>query len=211
MSISHIDRLARLRRRGARAIERFVGLGVCDYEPAMTNLPGAELEIVDLAPLVGDDRAVQRLGAEATRRALAEALETATHVHVAAHGAFDLDDPAASQVYLHDGGVSLRELSALRARDLRVVALSTCWSAEAATLPGRERICLPTALLDVGARAVLASLWAVEDQAGRDFMRDVYKRMRKLGAAAALTRAQAERAGTAPLRDWAGYLCYGGD
>jgi CHAT domain-containing protein len=124
---------------------------------------------------------------------------------------FDVDDPAASAVYLHDGALALRELAAARPRDLRMVALSTCWSAEAATLPGRERICLPTALLDIGARSVIASLWEVDDQAGRAVMCDVYRELRKRGPAGALNRAQAERAGKAPLREWAGYLCYGSD
>jgi hypothetical protein len=211
VAICHVDRMSRLRRRRSRAVARFVGLGVCDYEPVMRNLPGAELEVADLARIVGADPAAQRLGSAATTRALAEALATATHVHVAAHGMFDVDDPAASAVYLHDGALALRELAAARPRDLRMVALSTCWSAEAATLPGRERICLPTALLDIGARSVIASLWEVDDQAGRAVMCDVYRELRKRGPAGALNRAQAERAGKAPLREWAGYLCYGSD
>ena len=212
VAISQSDRLSRLQRRGPRTIDRFVGLGLAHYEPALTDLPGAEREVAAIAELLGDDCTTQQLGEAATRRAFIEAIGSATHVHVAAHGELVLGDPAASGIILRDGRIALRELGGMHPRDLRVVALSTCWAAEAATLPGRERVCLPTALLDIGARAVIASLWEVGDDAGGRFMLDVYRNMHKLGPAAALTAAQVIRASRGePLRDWAGFLCYGSD
>src|SRR5262249_46748783 len=144
----------------------------------------------------------------ATRSAFVEALRSATHVHVAAHGVFELADPAGSGLQFHDGRFQLRDLRGVQPRDLRVVTLPTCWSAEAAALPGRERICLPTALLDIGARSVVASLWEVGDESGPALMADMYRRMRVRGPAAALQAAQAEYARRgAPRRDWAGFVC----
>lgn len=210
IAVSQLDRLSRLRRRRPRAVQRFVGLGLASYEPRIADLPGAEDEIASIASVIGEPRATQRLGTAATCGALGEALGLATHVHVAAHGSFDLGDPAASGLELHDGRFTLRDLRGVRAHDLRVVVLPTCWSAEAATLPGRERICLPTALLDIGARSVVASLWEVGDESGPELMIGMYQRMAKLGPAAALADAQAVHARRrAPRREWAGFVCYG--
>jgi CHAT domain-containing protein len=59
---------------------------------------------------------------------------------------------------------------------------------------------------------VIASLWEVGDESGPRLMADLYRRMRELGPAAALSDAQAARARSgAPRRDWAGFLCYGSD
>lgn len=210
VAVAQLDRLSRLRRRAPSAIRRFVGLGLSSYPEPMTDLPGAEREVAEIAALVPERRATQHVGPAARRAALREALDTATHVHVAAHGSFDLGDPAASGIELHDGRFALRDLLDVRPRDLRVVALPTCWSAEAAMLPGRARICLPTALLGIGVRSVIASLWEVGDESGPQLMTDLYRRMRELGPAAALSDAQAVRARSgAPRRDWAGFLCYG--
>jgi hypothetical protein len=210
VAVSQIDRLSRMRRRASRTVDRFVGIGLSNYEPPMTDLPGAEEEVTAIASLVGEPRTTQQLGMAATRGAFGEALRSATHLHVAAHGSFDLGDPAMSGIELHDGRFTLRDLRDLRPRDLRVVALPTCWSAEAAMLPGRERICLPTALLDIGARSVIASLWEVGDESGPGLMTDLYQRMQDLGPAAALSDAQRVRASRgAPRRDWAGFICYG--
>ncbi len=210
VTISHMDRLSRLTRRGPRSIDHFIGLAISRYQPPLTKLPYAEPEVEAIAALAGD-RGATELGTAATRQALLDALVSATHVHVAAHGEFDLSDPARSGLLLQDGRLSLRDLRDLHASALRVVALSTCWSAEVATLPGRERICLPTALLDIGARSVVASLWEVGDRSGSELMCDLYKGMRKRGPAAALATAQAARAGLQPRCNWAGFLCYGAD
>jgi len=212
VAVSQLDRLSRLRRPAPRAVGRLVGLGIASYPPPMTALPGAEHEVATIAAVVGHRRATQRLGVAATRDALHDALRAATHVHVAAHGSFELGDPAASGLELQDGRFTLRDLRDLRPRDLRVVSLPTCWSAEGAMLPGRERICLPTALLDIGARSVIASLWEVGDRSGPELMAELYQQIRQRGPAAALTDAQAERARRgAPRRDWAGFQCYGAD
>jgi CHAT domain-containing protein len=212
VTVSQLDRLSRLGRKARRSVGRLVGLGVSRHEPAMPDLPGAESEIEAIAELIGRKRATSRLGQEATRGALADALGGATHVHVATHGHFDIEDPAGSGVVMHDGPFQLRDLHAVRPQDLRVVALPTCWSAEIAMLPGRARICLPTALLDAGARSVIASLWEVGDRSGSALMMDAYRRMRRVGPATALSAAQATRALAGELRrNWAGFVCYGSD
>jgi CHAT domain-containing protein len=95
---------------------------------------------------------------------------------------------------------------------MQLATLATCRSAESAQLPGRERICLPTALLDAGARGVIASLWPVEDRSSREVMVALYQRLRTEPPATALAGLQAERRrmdGSA--RHWAGLTFYGNE
>ena len=150
-----------------------------------------------------------------------EALPRATRLHVAAHGLFDAGDPARSGVVLggEDGGcetLTLRELRALDLRALRLATLATCRSAEHARLPGRERICLPTALHDAGARGVIASLWQVEDAPSVRVMEALYAELREHRPAVALARTQAKllrgpAATQLPARQWAGLVFYGNE
>ncbi|TMQ02159.1 MAG: CHAT domain-containing protein [Deltaproteobacteria bacterium] len=210
--VSQLDRLSRLRRRTSRAIDRFRGFGIADYPRALLPLPRAEHEVAAIAELVGAQHSTLGLGAKATCSAFLDALASATHVHAAVHGRFDRDDPGRSGLELHDGRVSLRDFASVVPRALRVVALPACGSADAAALPGREIICLPTSLLDLGAHSVIASLWEVGDESGADLMVETYRMMRKRGPAAALCAAQASSARRGvPRRDWAGFLCYGSE
>jgi CHAT domain-containing protein len=56
----------------------------------------------------------------------------------------------------------------------------------------RERVSLPTALLDASAWGVIASLWPVEDEPSVTVMRALYTQLRRHRPAVALARMQAE-------------------
>jgi CHAT domain-containing protein len=112
--------------------------------------------------------------------------------------------------------LTLHELRDLDLRRLQLATLATCRSAEHARLPGRERVCLPTALLDAGARGVIASLWPVDDEPSVEVMRMLYHELRSHRPATALARTQAAlasqpRAQRLPARQWAGLVFYGNE
>jgi CHAT domain-containing protein len=124
-------------------------------------------------------------------------LPGAARLHVAAHGQFDAIEPARSGIVLgtEDGRyetLTLHELRELDLSALQLATLATCRSAEHARMPGRERVCLPTAFLDAGARGVIASLWPVEGESSLDVMRALYVQLRDHRPAVALARMQAE-------------------
>jgi CHAT domain-containing protein len=194
-----------------------VGLG--DYVGSgLRDLDGAEREAAEVVKAFDAAATDTYLGQRASRQAVLAALPTASHVHVAAHGTFDADQPAESGIILRDGTtdghatVSLAELRRLDLRKVRVITLATCRSAQAAALPGRERISLPSALLDAGAGGVIASLWPVQDAPSVELMTELYRRMRTLRPAAALAKLQAEAAKQRRDPDtWAGLVFYGND
>ncbi|HEX3762313.1 MAG TPA: CHAT domain-containing protein, partial [Kofleriaceae bacterium] len=218
VAISQIDRLSRLRRgRGRRAARRFVAVGLSGYAgSAYSDLPMTEAEARTAAGLLGARASELLVGAAATCDRVRAALPDATHLHVAAHGVFDPVQPAHSGVVLLDGEghrtLTLHELRRLDLRRMQLATLATCRSAQGAHLPGRERICLPSALLDAGARGVIASLWPVDDEASVEIMTALYRRLRTEPPATALAGMQAEhrRAGRS-ARHWAGLVFYGNE
>jgi CHAT domain-containing protein len=79
--------------------------------------------------------------------------------------------------------------------DAELVALSACDTALGRAVPGEGYIGLADAFLQAGARAVVASLWSVDDRASALFMRSFYAAWR-----AGASRAEAMRAARAALR-----------
>jgi CHAT domain-containing protein len=140
----------------------------------------------------------------------------ATHLHIAAHGLFDHERPAQSGVLLRDGAgyarLGLHQLRDLDLRSMELATLATCRSAAAIQLPGRARICLPSALLDAGVRGVIASLWPIEDEPSLAIMTALYRWLRTERPATALARMQAELAARYDTaRHWAGLVFYGNE
>lgn len=218
VAISQIDRLSRLRRwRRRRSAGRFVAVGLSRYTGSgHVDLPQTEAEARAVAEVLGAGSHETLIGATATCDGVRAALPGATHLHMAAHGLFDSTRPAHSGVVLRDGDgyrtLTLHELRRLDLRRMQLATLATCRSAQSAQLPGRERICLPTALLDAGARGVIASLWPVEDQPSVEIMTSLYQHLRTEPPATALARMQAERHRTDPsARNWAGLVFYGNE
>jgi CHAT domain-containing protein len=129
---------------------------------------------------------------------------------------FEPAEPARSGIVLGDGRggfetLTLRELRRADLRRLQLATLATCRSAAHARLPGRERICLPTALLDAGARGVIASMWPIEDAPSVEIMTALYEELRRRPAAAALAAMQARMAPRYPAQQWAGLVFYGNE
>jgi CHAT domain len=217
VAISQLDRLSRLRRGRSRGpVDRLITVGLSDYAGSRyPDLPATEVEARTVADALGAGTTQALVGPAASCERVREALPGATHLHIAAHGAFDPMRPADSGVVLRERGghatLTLHELRRIDLRRMRLATLATCRSAESAQLPGRERICLPTALLDAGARGVIASLWPVEDAPSVSIMRGFYERLRGEPPATALARVQADRRRTEPARNWAGLVFYGNE
>jgi hypothetical protein len=215
--ITQVDRLTRLQRRRARPRPRpgpVLGIGRTDYRGSgYPDLPAAEREAEAVLAALGKAGELRR---GATCRTVRAELPGAARCHIAAHGVFDPIDPAQSGIVLGDGRggfetLTLRELRRIDLRGLELATLATCRSAAHASLPGRERICLPTALLDAGARGVIASMWPVEDEPSMQIMTALYEELRHRPPAGALAAMQARMAARHPARRWAGFVFYGND
>jgi CHAT domain-containing protein len=125
------------------------------------DVPGAEAELDALAALYPG--ATVLAGNDATIGAVLAALDGAEVAHVAAHGRFRADNPLFSALVLADGPLTVYDLERLR-RAPRTIMLAACDSGLSPVRPGDEMTGLASALLAVGAGAVVAPLLPLPDE-----------------------------------------------
>jgi CHAT domain-containing protein len=129
-------------------------------------------------------------------------------LHFAAHARVSDREPELTHLVLADGGLDLAAIRRLRL-SAQLVSLSACETALGLRVRGEGVIGLPHAFLAAGARAVVVTLWRVDDQAAADFMTDFYRELAAGRAAAeALRRARERRRGEHPSR-WAAFVLVG--
>jgi CHAT domain-containing protein len=147
--------------------------------------PCIETEARRVAELLVD--AQLYLGIEATEDRLRLAAPQTRILHIATHGFFRRDNPLFSAIRLGDGFLSLFDLYRL---DLRadLVTLSGCSTGLNAVVGGDELLGLTRGLLHAGARAVLLSLWDVQDESTCEYMATFYQRMSEGHTAATASR-----------------------
>ena len=166
------------------------------------DLPGAPLEVAELAPLHRDASVLA--GAGATSGALSAALPAASLLHVAAHGRFRADNPLFSSLLLADGPLTANDLERLQPLPPHVV-LAACEVGQAEVRAGDELLGLASVLFPAGVRTLVASLALAPDAATHVLMA-AYHRAVAAGAhpATALTRRPAGRPGHGPRRPGGG-------
>ena len=184
----------------------------------ITRLEHAYKEAEEIARMVGVN---PLLGKEATKARFLEKLKTAGLVHIAAHGDSATGEiafappPKKRKLLLDEEDVFLTMAEVQKAEvRAKLVVLSCCHSAEG-TIRAEGVIGIARAFLGAGARSVLATLWAIDDNATLEFMRNFYQHL-KLGEKASEAVYQA----TAALRRskefqspfyWAPFVLIGDD
>jgi CHAT domain-containing protein len=101
-------------------------------------------------------------------------------LHFASHGYFDLLNPFQSALKLtpdsvNDGDLQLAEIYNLKLRGVSIVSLGACDSGVVQVYYGEELLGLVQAFLLAGSPSVIASLWAVDDNATEEFMTEFYR------------------------------------
>jgi CHAT domain-containing protein len=140
-----------------------------------------------VAEALGGELLAEDLASIATFTARAGACDV---MHVAAHGAFDPEEPMFSSLELADGRLSTLDVFNLELR-CSLVTLSACETALGVSGAGDELMGLSRAFLYAGTPSLVLSLWMVEDQSTAVLMREFYKALRRgRGKAAALREAQ---------------------
>jgi hypothetical protein len=186
-----------------------------DAVAGLPPLEGARAEVDAVTRAFADVDV--RQGDQATEEALVAALTTPgiTLVHVAAHAEVDPVFPERTRIRLAsgdggDGVLTVAELARLKVPGT-IVVLSACETAQSLELAGEGPLGLGRALLDAGARAVVATTWPMRDDEAAAF---VGVAMDELGAGAELGTAveRARRVGLAsgaPSEGWAGVVVLG--
>ncbi|HXR96775.1 MAG TPA: CHAT domain-containing protein [Terriglobales bacterium] len=113
-------------------------------------------------------------GTASTLAAVKLAAASSRLIHIAAHGVFRADNPYFSALELADGRLNVIDIYNLRLH-ADVVVLSGCGTALGDLAGGDEIIGLSRAFLYAGARAVIASLWDVDDRTTAEFMTCFYR------------------------------------
>lgn len=156
-------------------------------------------------------------GRAATEQALARHdLGEFAVLHLAAHALADGAHPQRSAVLLaaaderEDGLLQSREIGRLPLAG-RVVVLSACRTAAGATAGGEGALSLARSFQRAGARAVIASRWALRDDEAALTVGDLYRELaagRPLGAALRAARRRGWSAGR-PAAAWASLVLMG--
>jgi CHAT domain-containing protein len=181
---------------------------------AVGRLEHADAEARAVAALFGTEPI---LGDDAKKRAVINAFEHSRVVHLATHGQHDPDAPALQSVLLapgtdpDDGRLHAYEILGLDLRHIDLVTLAACETAlgrfdDADNLRG-----LSASLFLAGVRAIVGTLWPIEDETGAFFFRRLYKHLRDgedpLDCFAAAQRET--RRAYPEYRDWGAFVYVG--
>ena len=142
-----------------------------------TPLPFAEKE----ARMVGEKLGVEPLlGEQATKQAVLEAMNSVALIHIGAHGDAERGAIALAPSFRHPNGIPQEGLYLLTMSDIsnlqlraKLVVLSCCHSARGLT-KAEGVVGIARAFLGSGARSVLVALWALDDEATEQLMRQFY-------------------------------------
>jgi CHAT domain-containing protein len=156
------------------------------------DLPNAELEAQAIARQYPDSRMLTR--AAASERALRSKSTPYRYIHLATHGKFQSSAPLKSFLLLaaddeYDGLLTVDEIYGLKL-NADLVSLSACETGLGRGSAGDDVVGLVRGFFYSGARSLLASYWAVDDQATSELMQHFYANLKRMNKRDALRNAQ---------------------
>jgi CHAT domain/Tetratricopeptide repeat len=166
--------LARTRGRAPATVRRQLTVEL-RHTPGLPDLPGTTAEAEDLyrrypgTPPLRDQ--------DATTASVLAALPDATWTHFACHASADLSAPSRSGLHLHDGILSVPDISRLHLVHAELAYLSACSTANQGVGAVDESIHLASAFQLAGFRHVIASLWPLDDHIAATAAQSFYHRM----------------------------------
>ncbi|XP_068685183.1 tetratricopeptide repeat protein 28-like [Montipora foliosa] len=150
-----------------------------DYQGCeLSQLPCAREEVQMIGRILG---AVPLIGEQATKEQVLKSLSSVALVHIAAHGKMGTGEIALAPNPSRKTQVPVEEDFLLTMRDVlnvqmraQLVVLSCCHSARG-EIKAEGVVGIARAFLGAGARSVLVSLWAIDDDATLGFMKIFYQ------------------------------------
>ncbi|XP_044182151.1 tetratricopeptide repeat protein 28-like [Acropora millepora] len=154
-----------------------------DLENPLPDLPCAQEEVEMIASIL-NTRALT--GREATKAEVIKRMSSVGLIHIAAHGNECTGEIALSPNLgwtskFPRGKDFILRMSDVQAANLRarLVVLSCCHSGRGRILKGEGVVGIARAFLAAGARSVLISLWAIDDEATMVFMKSFYQHLKE--------------------------------
>ena len=168
--------------------------------------------ILHTAPLIGK---------QATKNEVLKRLSSVGLVHIAAHGRMETGEialapnptPVSRAPVEEDFVLTMRDVLNVQMR-ARLVVLSCCHSARG-EIKAEGVVGIARAFWGAGARSVLVSLWAIDDEATMEFMRSFYQHLEQ-GNSASIALNQAmkcmrESDSCTEVKHWAPFVLIGDD
>ncbi len=185
----------------------------------LDQLPCAKKEvemignILDTSPLTGKD---------ATKDQVLSRLSSVALVHIAAHGSIETGEIALAPNTTRESKTPVEDDFILTMRDVlsaqmraKLVVLSCCHSGRGDIMKAEGVVGIGRAFLGAGARSVLVSLWAIDDEATQQFMESFYQQLsRGRSASEALNNAMKcmrDSNEFSQVRYWAPFVLIGDD
>ncbi|MEO7725419.1 MAG: CHAT domain-containing protein [Chthoniobacterales bacterium] len=171
----------------------------------------------DEARRVAEKFGVEPIGeAGATESAVLAALSRVEYLHLATHGAMNLDAPSFHYIVVtpdrsDDGLLHAHELLQADLRGVRLVSLSACETALGRLDAADNPRGLPATLLLAGVETIVGTLWEVKGDVARAFFVMLYEKLAKKevrGAAFRAAQLEARRRFPHP-RDWGAFYLLG--
>lgn len=149
-------------------------------EVGHAQLPWAEKEV----KMIGEILQTEPLtGKQATKDEVLRSISSVSLVHIAAHGDMKSGEIALTPNTTRSSPIPVKEDYVLTMQDVlkaqiraRLVVLSCCHSARG-EVKAEGVVGIARAFLGAGARAVLVSLWAIDDEATMEFMEHFYRQL----------------------------------
>lgn len=169
-----------------------LAFGNPDLNDPAYALPGAEQEVLSIGE--GMKKTTRLIRKKATETALKRLGAEFRFIHFATHGRFDHEKPLTSGLLMaadkeNDGVLTTAELYDLKL-PVELVTLSACETGLGKIAGGDDVIGLTRGFLYAGARAIVSSLWKVDDQATSFLMQQFYKSLKECDKRCALRTAQ---------------------
>ena len=177
----------------------------------LPTLPFARKEVVMIGKILG---CTPLIGRQATKDEVLKRLGSVALVHIAARGSMEAGEialaPKSGDV---DFILTIKDVKQVQLR-ARLVVLSCCHSAQG-EIKAEGVVGIARAFLGAGARSVLVSLWAIDDKATLEFMKNFYQHLvAGKSASEALNRAMncmRESTEFSDVTHWAPFVLIGDD
>ena len=153
-----------------------------DGEKVLDPLPFARKEVEMIGEIL---KVTPLIGERATKREVLKGLNSVALVHIAAHGCMETGEIALTPDPKRISRIPTKEDCVLTIPDVlsaklraRLVVLSCCHSA-GGEIKAEGVVGIARVFMGAGARSVLVSLWAIDDQATLELMRSFYHHLVK--------------------------------
>ncbi|MCL6750391.1 CHAT domain-containing protein, partial [Nostoc sp. CCCryo 231-06] len=146
------------------------------------NLPGAEVEVKNIKEILPDSEVY--IHNEATLEKFRSQALRFSFLHLATHGCFQTEDCKKvklknNTLLFADKSLDIADAALLGLQGTQLITLSACQTAVDTNFNGEGLAGVAYIFERAGAKAVMASLWAVEDEATQQLMSQFYQNIKQ--------------------------------